>query len=299
MKKNIVLNLRFGFGNQLFEYACAYSLAKKYNRKLIIDLSYFKSKGLPAHEICMLQKLKIDRCKFVVSDTGRNASNILTKKLKGIRRAVTCGLPPTKYISIESPQEVVEIVPERGKHLRLSGWFQSYRYFQEYSNDIRRQFKPDFTFSDNALQWLSKIENDYSSSVSVHIRRGDYLSHFGATVSVDYYKQAIEYIRKKIPDAKFYFFSDDIEWVKNNFKDDSFLYVSSPEIEALEEFFIMSSCGHNVIVNSSFSWWAAWLNDNSEKIVVAPLVSYSDKEQWKDDFYPPEWVKISAVMKPE
>ena len=296
--KNIVLNLRFGFGNQLFEYACAYALAKKYNRKLIVDLSYFESKDIPAHEVCMLQKLKLDRCKFVVSDKGKNASNLFTKKLKGIRRAVTCGLPPTKFLSIERPQEVVEIIPEQDKHLRLSGWFQSYLYFNEYAEDIRRQFQPNFEFSDNASDWIDRISNE-PDSVSVHIRRGDYLSYFGATVSVDYYNRAIKLIKEKKPNAKFYFFSDDIKWVKNAFKGEDYYYVSDSRLEALEEFFIMSSCSHNVIVNSSFSWWAAWLNKNTEKIVVAPVVSCDNRGVWKDDFYPPEWVKISAVMKPE
>ena len=110
-----------------------------------------------------------------------------------------------------------------------------------------------------------------SNSVSLHVRRGDYLNLKNIGVlDVDYYIKAVEYIRKNVEKPTFYIFSDDLEWCKNSlgFLDDC-IYVDWTQTE-IDDLKLMSFCRHNIIANSSFSWWGAWLNQNPKKTVIAP-----------------------------
>lgn len=169
--------------------------------------------------------------------------------------------------------------------------WQSYRYFDQYRDDIIRQFQPNFDFSPEASELRNDIRND-DKSVAIHVRRGDYIQVNGC-ISAEYYKQAISEMLQRVPGARFYFFSDDIPWVKENFANiENAVFVNNDKtISDLEEFFIMSSANHQIIANSTYSWWAAYLNQNLSKIVYAPEVA-----NWKGDFYPPEWNLIHTEI---
>lgn len=134
------------------------------------------------------------------------------------------------------------------------------------------------------------------NSTSLHIRRGDYITDYGSAVGTNYYEQAIEYIKSFDKDTHFYVFSDDIEWAKENIKHENLHFVSDGSMNMLEEFFVMSSCKNQIITNSSFSWWAAWLNENEKKIIVAPCIEKSKAGSWKKESYPESWYTIDAVM---
>jgi hypothetical protein len=142
---------------------------------------------------------------------------------------------------------------------------------------------------------MEKKEN----SVSVHIRRGDYVGHssLGGMITDLYYARAVKEISNKKEHCKFFIFSDDIEWVKENMNfPESTQYVSSPDMENYEELAIMSLAKHNIIANSSFSWWGAWLNSNPDKIVICPArwtTGRGGKKQTRD-IIPQDWIKIEA-----
>jgi hypothetical protein len=108
-----------------------------------------------------------------------------------------------------------------------------------------------------------------------------------------YYEKAMGIIEEKIPDARIYFFSDDIQWVKQNLALNKHKeLVSSHSRSAIEDFYLMTQCRHNIIANSSFSWWTAWLNDNPGKIVIAPEKWFTDKKIKTKDLIPQGWIRV-------
>ena len=178
------------------------------------------------------------------------------------------------------------------------GTWQSESYFV----DIKEKIQEIFSFnsamlSDYSLEVLKTIRSSYKVAVSVHVRRGDYLSAafkegFGSCCSLDYYKRAISSISDMLDcEILFVFFSDDMSWVKENIKVPNAIYVDGNYAEnAWQDMYLMSQCNHNIIANSSFSWWAAWLNQNSEKKVFAPKRWWASLED--DDVVPESWIRL-------
>lgn len=190
--------------------------------------------------------------------------------------------------------EVLKLEPNENFYLK--GYWQSEKYFKDISNIIKRELKfKDFNDEKN-MHIRHKILG--TNSISVHIRRGDYLMNpFISTVCTKkYYLDAIELIKNKVHDPIFYFFSDDIKWVKENLKtNNNSIYIDWNKGEkSWIDMNLMSLCKHNIIANSSFSWWGAWLNDNLNKIVIAPNkwsnnICYNVESA---DILPEEWLKL-------
>jgi len=160
-------------------------------------------------------------------------------------------------------------------------------------NDFTLKNKPDKLNNE-----ISKIMQD-TNSVSIHIRRGDYIANpitfqYHGLCSMEYYKKAIQYINENINRPIFFFFSDEIDWVKDNLKipkDCYFIDHNKMENDYLD-LWLMSQCKHNIIANSSFSWWGAWLNTNKEKIVIAPKKWFNNAAIDTTDLIPEEWLII-------
>lgn len=157
----------------------------------------------------------------------------------------------------------------------LVGSFQSEAYFKEIRERVRHAFLfKNLSLPDGYKDYLTAIEREMS--VSVHIRRGDYLDpeHQGIYESIctrSYYEQAINLIKDRYPEARFYLFTNDVEWTKNNLSGQGRTVVEGGSEETgYLDMYLMSRCRHNIIANSSFSWWGAWLNANPGKIVIAP-----------------------------
>lgn len=278
----IIMNIRGGFGNQLFEYAMGYARAKENKTILLQDLSQYAKGYFRGYD---LDKLKLDfRNTFAVESKNRIISIV--------RRSLAIG-GGYRFYKEKKGYTVFDqdaIIKSRISTYYFGLW-QSYRYFDQYRDDIIRQFQPSFDFSPEASELRNDIRND-EKSVAIHIRRGDYIQVNGC-ISAEYYKQAISKMLQRVPGARFYFFSDDIPWVKENFANiENAVFVNNDKtISDLEEFFIMSSANHQIIANSTYSWWAAYLNQNMSKIVYAPEVA-----NWKGDFYPPEWNLIHTEI---
>ncbi|MEI6553564.1 MAG: alpha-1,2-fucosyltransferase, partial [bacterium] len=137
-----------------------------------------------------------------------------------------------------------------------------------------------------------------SNSISIHIRRGDYISNqeannFHGSCSIDYYTEAINIIKGKVSNPIFFVFSDDIAWVKENLKSDIVAtWVSEYNLDNTEDLLLMSFCKHQIIANSSFSWWGAYLNRNINKIVIAPKKWIANKGYNTDEITPSSWIKL-------
>ena len=176
----------------------------------------------------------------------------------------------------------------------LDGYWQSPKFFEE----IREILIKDLTLanpSSSAEILQTKIQQ--TNSVAIHVRRGDYiknpivLKEFGIC-SDQYYTKAVKHILKNVDDSLFFVFSDDINWVKENIAlPNSTVYIDDPNLTDVEELILMSKCKHNIIANSSFSWWGAWLNTNANKIAIAPT-PWFDLAPYDKDLIPISWIKI-------
>jgi hypothetical protein len=272
----VTVRIRGGLGNQLFTYACGYAAAKKQQSRLVIDISDYSNKYFRGY---MLDNLKLENChklqyKFINNKIGRTLLR-LGLKIK------------YNYIEEKNSAIIQDNININDNNMYLYGYWQSEKYFIEYSDEIIQQFQPK-ELKTSVLKFIQ--ETQATNSIAVHIRRGDYINNNWA-LNLDYYNSAIEYIRNHVDNPTFYFFSDDLVWTKEQFGDSKqFIYFSSEdEMSDMDEFWCMSNCKNFVIANSTFSWWAAWLNRNPHKIILAPEYGI-----WSGDYYPNEWILIKA-----
>jgi hypothetical protein len=173
----------------------------------------------------------------------------------------------------------------------LMGWFQDEKYFAEYRSVLLRDFTPKDRIK--ISRRLKKILNE-EETVSVHVRRTDYKKIKNA-LPIKYYKNALKYIDSCVQNPIYIVFTDEIEWVKENIDfGKNVIYISEEEkLQDYEELLIMSKCRHNIIANSTFSWWGAWLNRNDGKIVIGPKVWFNGGEDvMKCNIMPKEWIRI-------
>lgn len=180
---------------------------------------------------------------------------------------------------------------EYKNNMQLFGYYQSYKYFDKYRLEIQKIFEPS-NITKNYL--INKYKLNDTISVGLHIRRGDYVD-IGITLNLDYYNKALNYIKQKIgsnKDFTIYVFSDDIEWCKKNLKYNNCIF---SEESICYDLYLMSLCTHNIIANSTFSWWGAYLNQNTEKIVIYPTVWAKFKNIVYfdiDDFFCKDWIGL-------
>jgi hypothetical protein len=152
------------------------------------------------------------------------------------------------------------------KNLMIGGYFGSEKYFDKYRKEIIELFKDPETISDIRLEYYNRFEN----SVSLHVRRGDYLINASHVCSEDYYKKALSFMDSQTQIDRIYIISDDIPWCKETFKDKRITFIEG--VPDYIDFYIQALCTNNIISNSTFSRWGAYLNENENKIICAPAV---------------------------
>jgi hypothetical protein len=288
----ITVNLNGGIGNQMFQYAAAAALAKKLHCQLLLNIhEYKKNKEGRQFELHVFPNVTDQ---FISEGLHKllNSSNIISI----IKRALS------GYQVYKQPHYHVDsgfFLLSAPVHLR--GYFQSEKYFADHENLIRSRFKWDPEKLSKATNaYLTVIESMGDNAVSVHIRRGDYISNQEVnqrhgTCSTSYYQDALALINERVTKPHHFIFSDDLDWVKdkNIFGGVEHTYIEkTPDMHDSEEIHLMSQCQHNVSANSSFSWWGAWLNNNPEKIVIAPNSWFRAKDRDTKDLIPDSWIKI-------
>lgn len=203
------------------------------------------------------------------------------------------------FKGIFSDKEPVNYLPSVFDNLKQNeyfiGYFQSYKYFDNCRSFILKEFQfSQKHLSEKTKDIASKIKG--CNSISVHVRRGDYLNGFyyellGKVCDMNYYKRAIDIMKSKVLDPHFFVFSDDPDYISDNFElGDTETITFNRGKDSWQDMYLMSICKHNIIANSTFSWWGAWLNNYSNKIVVAPKRWFADKVD--DEIIPPEWLRI-------
>jgi hypothetical protein len=295
----IIAQLKCGLGNQMFQYAFGRSLSLKFDTKLYLDLSFLENRQFWEQ--------------YIYRDYGLNIFNV-TCNLNGDKKR-NIFFPSSYFNKVRKLKESFnhilgyrileedkinkdEITNHISKNTYLIGYWQSDFFFKENASVILK----DFSFKTSKVENASISEKiKLTDSVSVHIRRGDYVSNeqtmkLHGTCSIEYYKTAIELIMKQVPESEFYFFSDEPEWVKDNIKIPYRNYIINwnKGKDSYEDMRLMSLCKHNIIANSSFSWWGAWLNQNPNKIVIAPAKWFANSEMNNNshDLIPEKWHRI-------
>ena len=288
----IIIKVHGGLGNQMFQGALAMALAKHYKTEVLLDTTSFSDK--PAHQGFELTKLfrfnvLIASSKQVKELLGWKQStlgyNIVSRKSCAFLR----GTNFYKERQIPTDKEVFSLRPP----CYLDGNWQNEKYFLSVKSAVRNayQFRSELAGENCATLALIKSK----TAVSVHIRRGEYVSaeSYHGLCAPDYYARAMRYIEKTVKTPFYLVFSDDIEWARNNLPTNhEQVFVSHNRGAAsFNDMRLMASCAHHIVANSSFSWWAAWLNQSSEKIVIAPVPWYRDYHQRDVDPVPFGWIK--------
>lgn len=283
----IVIEISDGLGNQMFQYAFAMSLAKIHDDQVFISKRLFKNEKLREYG---LDRFELNSSiKYIDDYPMRNIEHLL--KFNGFKIQSKFNLKnfPLNVFSSFGNRNLYEVPYVAGKTNIYMGSYQSEKFFSNYSEEIKKDFKIK-----NIRPEIESIGEKVSkeNSICVHIRRGDYLkSRLHCVCKEEYYREAIAVMREKLPNAVFYAFSDDIDWVKGAFPDLLFNNVSR---SMYEDIYLMSKCNHFIISNSTFSWWAQYLSSNTDKIVVAPSRWLNNESVEKDPIYQSNWTLIEV-----
>lgn len=284
----IIVQFSGGLGNQLGQYGL-YSEYKARGFKTCADLSWYKKGQVDDGKIDMreieigLLGLRVDECPSIYEFYGKGA---------GIRRYIRRAFVGHTYL--EEGYKFTPSLLDVNKGYVTGGSFIGDEYIPTCKDELRRSI----SFKDTDSGYIKDMEEKITGtqSVSVHVRLGDYLNNnslYGGICTPEYYRKAIETIKARVPDATFFIFSNDVKAasqmlgiegavpVDGNTGDKSYL-----------DMYLMSKCKHNIIANSTFSWWGAWLNDNKDKTVICPTTLLNGYDN--GSVYCKEWIRVSS-----
>ena len=285
-----------GLGNQMFQYAFARSLALRNGSAL--RLSRYKFRGDHFKRYYALNNLSLPDEVSLMTAAEEFLSRKKFNMLRKIHKLTTRSEDDFFTDKIINFDDYDRFEPELTRpgfvkgNLIVAGYFQAWRYFTDYDEEIKRELRVSTPPSKDNAAMMKELAS--CESVCVHVRRGDYLSlGWSSVCDYEYYRRAIEYISEKVHDPVFYFFSNDhteIEWLKNNWSFDGFnvkyVDLDNPDYEELR---LMYSCKHFIIANSSFSWWGCYLGDNPGKIVCVPSRWIDDRPTREMNLLMPDW----------
>ncbi len=292
----VISKIISGLGNQLFQYAVGRQISIEKRVSLKLDITFFESQDLRSYklnnyninaDIASSEEVKYFLYKY-------NNSLLPSKVLRKVEKL----LPRTKrkLFKEEVPWQFEPELFKVSSNIYIDGYWQHYKYFENIDPVIFKELTIKNPYTDFAKSTMNDINNN-ESSVSIHIRRGDYITDKQANnlmgvLPLSYYYSAVDMIKQRIVNPTFYIFSDDLDWARNNLKISSSCYY----IDGGKDYFdldLMSNCKHNIIANSSFSWWGAFLNTNINKIVIAPKQWVLSENINKNiELIFPSWIKI-------
>lgn len=277
-----------GLGNQMFQYACYKALQKEYPN-VKADLSSYKvDKPHNGYELESIFNLKLNTISpFIENLYNLNNRKWLYRKLRKIRLLNIVHTEEQKHFTYDPS------IFTNSNYQYYVGFWQNEKYFVNTANEIREDFEFNPLSDQKNIDILNKINE--SISISLHVRRGDYIGHpsFGGICNKEYYRNAIQYIQSKIDNPKFFVFSNDIDWCMKNLKMINTEFISwNNSTNSYLDMHLMSKCKHNIIANSSFSWWGAWLNKNPNKIVIGPQKWLNEDAYDTSTILPKDWIRL-------
>ncbi|MEI8033177.1 MAG: alpha-1,2-fucosyltransferase [Chlorobiaceae bacterium] len=283
----------------MFQYALGRSLSIRNGADLLLDLSLYESEqSILEKRSYALQPFRLkggDAHEGDIFHCNRNRTTGLSFLIFRLTGRV---FSKETYVYIKEKSVGFDPLLLRARHqnICLDGYWQTERYFLDVADEIRG----DYTLREECAVDGFPLANDIrnSKSVSLHIRRGDYVhnartNNYHGLCPLEYYQKAVRLVEEKVVTPSFYVFSDDVAWAKEHLKiNHPVTFVSDGKLKDYEELVLMSCCQHNIIANSSFSWWGAWLNKNPGKIVVAPKQWFANRQISSKDIIPDRWIMI-------
>lgn len=287
----IIIRIKAGLGNQMFQYAFGKALSLERKEHLFLDISSFQNQPAgDAKRAFVLDKFTI-QADVLDEATTRKYNSKLCLFLRKIGHRLRRRSAYTYYPNFLNSTSTY-----------FEGYWINQNYFIKYRDEIINSFKLKNNLTNSSkkiLDEINKCKENEETSVSISIRRGDFVSNpnsaFNGILGVPHYQKAIDFLQKEsgLKNFHVFVFSDDIEWAKENLILPCTLsFVSHPNIPDYEELILISKCSHNIIANSTFSWWGAWLNQNEKKIVVAPAQWLKESSAKELDLLPPEWKTV-------
>ncbi len=257
----------------MFQYAMGRALSLKYNKKLYLDTSSYKYDSK--------RKYELGNYKIKYSENGNFLIARVLKILQGINKEIAIKRVVNK--SCGYGKEIEEyIYQDNVDKTYLDGYWQNVLYFDNIHNELKEEFQYNGILSELQKELIFKMKKE--NSVAVHVRRGDYLDNQGIyhILGEEYYNLAIENMKKNVNEnIIFYIFSDDIEWCKRTFYDVKNIVFIDEKISEnhYSDFELMRNCQNFIIANSTFSWWASWLCENQNKLIIGPKKWFKDEEK--------------------
>lgn len=254
-------------GSQMGQYASLFSISQKTNHKIVLFEEF----------------LNVFRGVKILDPFNLSCEVISIKQLS----------EPVDTYNVKNvlfDNEVFKISPE--KNWDIKELFHTFVYWDEYRNKLLKEFEFKPFIYEKCKNYINSIPG---TKISMHFRRTDYINGLSLNLDGKYYSDAIDIMNNKVSDYTIIVFSDDIEWCKQNVVGDNIIY--SENHSNYEDMCIMSLCDHNIIANSTFSWWSAYLNQNPNKVVVCPYeyVKPSPEEFINGNYYPKDWISIKVL----
>ena len=285
----IVGKITEGLGNQLFQYAAAWILSKRLQKQLVLFLYNLKEDRLlrlKQLQVSVKSVIKLEELPFELKILANNQVKSLFKRMdKPIYQ-----LGGWLYFRQLHDKFQEDFFTVNAPNIFLDGYFQCESYFREYRAELLEQFKPAYTMEPQSVQILEQIKG--CNSVAVHVRRGDFQqnSHpFHYLLTTEYYRRALAFMKERLDNPQFFWFSQDFDWIHENFGNaKEFHFVKTQTANAdIDDIMLMKNCRHIITANSTFSWWSAWLNEHEDAIRVVP-----EKQFITEGSIPDTWVKL-------
>lgn len=286
----IVIKLSGGLGNQLFQYAFGMYLAETKNVKVVFDKSWYdrnRDRHLTIQNIYkqieFANKYQIAKILY--------PNNAFLYALSLLSRLVWKGshLFITEKKPFEFDSELYDKIPES---CYLDGYWQNENYFIKIREILLNSINTELESAHDHMQYLNKIKN--SNSVCLHVRRGDYVKlKMDNICNLSYFNKAIKMVKNKVTNPVFFIFSDDFKFAQDNFSSEGMILVPTNDKAPEADLVLMSHCKNQITSNSSFSWWASWLNKNDNKIVITPL-KWNNGDAEKSPS-PHRWIKVNNI----
>lgn len=290
----IIVKLKGGLGNQMFQYATGKRLALTNNVPLKLDVRKLKNSGLPQKSFPREYALNIFDF-HVEFATEKEIIDLTQFRFRNILSLLNGFSSNRLRVLREKQFHFDKTILNADGNCYLDGYWQSPKYFDDISAELKQDFKIRSEYLHEASEFEKQIKN--TNAVCIHVRRGDLVSEnyrLQDYCRMEYFQKAIFKVADQVEDPEFFIFSDDIKWCKVNFKlSFPFQIIQVEESKKLAvDFYLMTLCQHFIISNSTFSWWAVWLNRNKKNIVIAPENWFLNPAYNTKDLIPKNWIRI-------
>jgi len=288
----VIVRLRGGLGNQMFQYAAGIAQARRLGQSLKVDSSRMFTEKIRSYSLGVFNAPHVNLGTLLCC-LMEAAVRIDGKRKRSGRRPLLA-----RWLFTENGHDINPdfFAGTRGTPYVIDGFFQSERYFSEQGDAVRAALR--FPVPEHAAmrEWELRIRS--SEAVAIHIRRGDYVTTAAnaslQALGLDYYARAIAEIERRVHEPHFYVFSDDLDWAREhlNIPGPRVSFVDGWDKRDYHDMQLMSQCRHNIIANSSYSWWSAWLNAHPGKIVTAPERWFTGGQYESADIVPAGWLRL-------